>query len=40
MYRTMSFLLIMRSDGESGLESLVRATAGIKKDITGEDNNG
>lgn len=37
VYRTMSLLLIMRSDGEAGLENWVRATAGVKNGI-GEDN--
>jgi len=40
MYRTMGLLLIMRSGGESGLESWVRATAGIKNEITKGEKNG
>jgi hypothetical protein len=40
MYRTLSLLLIMRADGQSGLESWVRATAGIKNEITKEGKNG
>ena len=38
MYRMLSLLLIMRSEGETGLEKFVRATAGIKNG-NGEDNN-
>jgi hypothetical protein len=30
LYRTVSLLLLMRSEGQAGLESWVRATAGIK----------
>jgi hypothetical protein len=37
MYRMMSLLVIMRSEGETGLENFVRATAGLKNGI-GEDN--
>jgi hypothetical protein len=33
MYRTMSLLLIMRSEGEAGLENWVRATVGVKNEI-------
>lgn len=38
MYRTLSFLLIMRSEGETGLENFLRATAGVKS-RNGEGNN-
>ena len=37
MYRMMSLLLIMRSEGETGLENFVRATAGVKNG-NGEGN--
>jgi hypothetical protein len=37
MYRMMSLLLIMRSEGQTGLENWVRATAGVKNG-NGEDN--
>ena len=37
VYRTMSLLLIMRSEGEAGLENWVRATAGVKNG-RGENN--
>ena len=40
MYRTMSLLLIMRSEGETGLENWVRATAGIKNEIGKDNKNG
>ncbi len=40
MYRTMSLLLIMRSEGEAGLENWVRATAGVKNEIGKDDKNG
>jgi hypothetical protein len=30
MYRAMSLLMTMRSEGQTGLENLVRATAGVK----------
>jgi hypothetical protein len=39
MYRTMSLLLIMRSEGETGLENWVRATAGVKN-VVGEESKG
>jgi hypothetical protein len=40
MYRTMSLLLIMRDEGETGLEKWVRATAGIKNGIGEDSKNG
>ena len=40
MYRTMSLLLIMRSEGEAGLENWVRAAAGVKNEIGKDDKNG
>ncbi len=39
MYRTMTLLLIMQTDGQAGLEAWVRATVGLKNEI-GEDKNG
>jgi hypothetical protein len=40
MYRTMSLLLIMRNEGEVGLENWVRATAGVKNEIGKDNKNG
>ena len=40
MYRTMSLLLIMRSEGEAGLENWVRATVGVKNEIGKDNKNG
>jgi hypothetical protein len=40
MYRMMSLLLIMRSEGETGLENFVRATAGVKNGNGAENRNG
>jgi hypothetical protein len=40
MYRTMSLLLIMRTEGETGLENWVRATAGVKNGVGSDNKNG
>lgn len=40
MYRMLSLLLIMRSDGETGLENFVRATAGVKNANAQDNQNG
>ncbi len=39
MYRTMSLLLIMRSDGEAGLKRWVRAAAGARSENDEEKKN-
>jgi hypothetical protein len=40
MYRAMSLLLTMRSEGQTGLENWVRATAGVKNGIGKDNKNG